>query len=123
MITCLDRLGRSTKDLLNLAFEFQANGVDLEVLEQPITITTPEGRLFFTIIAAFAVFEREIMKARTLDGLASSVQEVAPVAVNRSWTQRQFAIARKLYADKTPVIEIARVLGVSRPTVYRALES
>jgi DNA invertase Pin-like site-specific DNA recombinase len=72
VITRLDRLGRSAKDLLSISSELEDNGVALEVLEQNINTTTPEGKLFFTLIAAFAEFEHSLMVARTKDGLAAA---------------------------------------------------
>jgi DNA invertase Pin-like site-specific DNA recombinase len=53
----LDRLARSTRDLLQIAEILEAKGVNLKVLEQPIDTTTAAGRLFFTILGAFAEFE------------------------------------------------------------------
>src|SRR5690348_10602120 len=52
VVTRLDRLGRSTKDLLEIASSLEAQRVNLEVIEQQINTTTPEGRLFFTLVAA-----------------------------------------------------------------------
>jgi len=52
---------RSSRDLLEIASELEKNNVALEVLEQNINTTTPEGKLFFTMVAAFAEFEHSLM--------------------------------------------------------------
>jgi DNA invertase Pin-like site-specific DNA recombinase len=123
VITRLDRLGRSTKDLLNLVSELQDQQVNLEVLEQSINTSTPEGKLFFTLVASFAEFEREIMRARTIDGLASARARGRVGGRKPAMSSAKVATAKQMYADSRPVKEIAEVLGVSRPTIYRALES
>jgi len=123
VITRLDRLGRSTKDLLNLVSELQDQQVNLEVLEQSINTSTPEGKLFFTLVASFAEFEREIMRARTIDGLASARARGRVGGRKPAMSSAKVATAKQMYSDSRPVKEIAEVLGVSRPTIYRALES
>lgn len=123
VITRLDRLGRSTKDLLNLVSDLQDFGVNLEVLEQNINTSSPEGKLFFTLVASFAEFEREIMRARTIDGLASARARGRIGGRKPSMSPAKVATAKQMYKDARPVKEIAEVLGVSRPTVYRVLDS
>ncbi len=123
VITRLDRLGRSAKDLLNLVSELDEAGVNLEVLDQNINTSTPEGKLFFTLVASFAEFEREIMRARTIDGLASARARGRVGGRRPSMSPAKVATAKQMYSDARPVKEIAEVLGVSRPTIYRALES
>lgn len=123
VITRLDRLGRSTKDLLNLVSDLQEQGVNLEVIEQNINTSTPEGKLFFTLVASFAEFEREIMRARTIDGLASARARGRVGGRKPAMSNAKIATAKQMYAEGKFVKEIAEVLGVSRPTIYRALES
>ena len=123
VITRLDRLGRSTKDLLNLVSDLKDQGVNLEVIEQNINTSTPEGKLFFTLVASFAEFEREIMRARTIDGLASARARGRVGGRKPAMSQAKISTARQMYAEGKFVKDIAEVLGVSRPTIYRALES
>lgn len=124
VVTRLDRLGRSTKDLLGIASELDNSGVNLEVLEQRIDTTTSEGRLFFTMVAAFAEFEHSMMVSRTKDGLAAARARGRHGGRPAKMTPARVVEARRLYADgDTTVAAIAELFGVSRPTIYRALET
>jgi DNA invertase Pin-like site-specific DNA recombinase len=67
-----DRLSRSTRDLLNTLEELDPLGVDFISYENQIDTTTPSGKLFFTIVAAFAQFEREIIRERVIAGLENA---------------------------------------------------
>jgi len=71
--TKLDRIGRSVRNLMDVSSLLQERGVDLVCLDQPIDTTSPQGRLFFTILAAFAEFERDLIRERTRDGLVATV--------------------------------------------------
>ncbi len=123
VITRLDRLGRSTKDLLGIASELQEKGVELEVLEQNINTTSVEGRFFFTVIAAMAEFEHELMVARTKDGLAAARARGRLGGRKPKLTEAQKKQVKKLYdARELTVREIASLFSVTAPTVYRALE-
>ena len=118
----LDRLGRSTKDLLEIASLLDAQGVNREVTEQHINTTTPEGRLFFTMVAAFAEFEHSMMRARTLDGLAAARARGRKGGRKAKLSEKQIAGVRARNAAGDPISDIAASFNVSRPTIYRALK-
>jgi DNA invertase Pin-like site-specific DNA recombinase len=103
----------------------QERGVDLVCLDQPIDTTTPQGKLFFTILAAFAEFERDLIRERTRDGLAATTARGRNGGRKHRLTPEQVQAARDLRAAGRSVREIGQLLGngkpVSRQTVYRAL--
>jgi len=122
VITRLDRLGRSAKDLLSISSELEDKGVALEVLDQHIKTTTPEGKLFFTLIAAFAEFEHSLMVARTKDGLAAARARGRVGGRKPKLSDGQKKTIRKLYDSRELTVrEIAAMHSVSSPTVYSAL--
>lgn len=122
VITRLDRLGRSTKDLLAIASDLAERGVHLQATEQHIDTTTPEGRLFFTLIGAFAEFEHALMVARTKDGLAAARARGRVGGRKPALSAAQQREVRKLAAGARPIAEIAELFGVSRGTIYRVIE-
>ena len=124
VITRMDRLGRSAKDLLTIVSTLEALGVDLEILEQNIDTKTPEGKLFFTMVAGFAEFEHSMMVARTKEGLAAARARGRVGGRKPKMTATKVDEAKRLYGEgNLTVQEIAELLGVSRPTIYRAVGS
>ena len=123
VITKLDRLGRSTKDLLGLLERLNDLNVQLKVLDQNIDTSTPEGKFFFTIIGAVAEFERSLIVSRTKDGLAAARARGRVGGRKPKLSEKQQAEIRRLYeaGDKT-VLEIGELFGVSRPTVYSVIQ-
>lgn len=123
VITRLDRLGRSTKDLLAIASWLNESGINLVATEQHIDTTTAEGRLFFTMISAFAEFEHSMMVARTKDGLAAARARGRVGGRRPALSEPQQAEVRRLVEADRPISEIAELFSVSRGTIYRVLES
>ncbi|MCU1670871.1 MAG: site-specific recombinase, invertase Pin, partial [Blastococcus sp.] len=72
VITKLDRLGRSVKNLVDQVLDLGTRNVDLVVISQGIDTTTPAGKLIFHVLAAIAEFERDLILERTLEGLAAA---------------------------------------------------
>lgn len=120
----LDRLGRSVRHLIDQAQALRARGVHLGSLHESIDTATPNGRLFFHFFAALAEFERDLIRERTRAGLAAARARGRRGGRRTVMTPEKLAVAREMYARKThPMQVIARTVGVSRRTLYRALGS
>lgn len=121
VIESLSRLGRSTKDLIELTELFQGKGVHLVSLKESIDTGTSTGKLLFTLMSAIAQFERDVIADRTREGLKSARSrgrtggrpKADPGAVRK---------AVKLYNTKQYSIrEIEELTGVKKSTLYRNL--
>lgn len=121
----LDRLGRSIKDLVNIIDEFKLKGVQFRSIVDNFDTTTPNGRLFFSIVAALAEYEKELIKERTRAGLESARQRGRIGGRRPGLSQEaknKAAAAKHLYLDeKLPIEEILKTLRISRATLYRYL--
>ena len=124
VITKLDRLGRSVANLIELASDLASRGIGLRVLDQGIDTTTPSGRAFFHIVAAIGEFEADMISERTRDGLASARARGRIGGRRPKLTGAKLATARRLVEEREHTMaEIAGIVGCSRATLYRALES
>lgn len=122
VVTRLDRLARSTRDLLDVAERIQDAGAGLKSLAEPwADTTTPAGRMVMTVFAGIAEFERSLIIERTRSGREAAKARGVRFGRPSALTDEQLALARDLQNTK-PMAEIARVLGVHRSTLYRALE-
>jgi len=119
VITRLDRLARSTSDLLTIAKQVEDIGADLVALEQTINTTTPEGRLFFTMVAAFGEFETEVRKARQMEGIVAAKAKGADSPFKGRPASIDAEKVMELREEGVGPAEIARRLGISRQSVYR----
>jgi DNA invertase Pin-like site-specific DNA recombinase len=123
VITKLDRLGRSVKNLKALADQLEAAGVALRVLTQGIDTSTPGGRLFFHLLAAMAEFEHDLIVERTHEGLAAARARGRAGGRPAKMTKTRIAQARAMYdAGELTVQQIADTFNVTRPTIYRHLD-
>ena len=118
----LDRLGRSLRHLIDLIAELEHRGVAFKSLNESIDTTTPTGRLTFHVFASIAQFEKDLIRERTMAGLAAARARGRKGGRPTVWTDEKLRTAFELYdARKTDVAGIARILGLSRASVYRAL--
>jgi len=117
----LDRIGRSTKHLIELIELFREKGVEFVSLHENIDTSTPTGRLFFHFMAALAEFEREMIIERTKSGLAAARSRGKKGGRPRT-DKKQIDKALKLYDSKAySVKEITDLTGISHQTLYRYL--
>ena len=119
----LDRLGRSIRHLIDFLADLETRGIGFRSLTESIDTTSPGGRLVFHLFAALAQFERELIKERTNAGLAAARARGRRGGRSPRLTGNQVKTARRLYDQKELTVgQIGDVLGVSRTTIYRALD-
>ncbi len=118
----LDRLARSTRQLIGTVEELARRGVGFRCLTQDIDTTSAGGRLVFTIFSAVAEFEREIIRERTRAGLDAARARGRKGGRPRKLKPKDLAAARALLRDpELTVEEVAGRLGVAPSTLYASL--
>jgi DNA invertase Pin-like site-specific DNA recombinase len=122
IVTKLDRIGRSTRHLLEIVDTLQSKGVEFTVLNINLDTSTPTGKLMLTMLAAVASFERDMMLERQREGIliaknAGKYKGRQPTA--REKTPEVLALA----AQGEKKAEIARRLGIGVASVYRILQA
>ncbi len=116
----LDRLGRSLKDLIETLNLLKERGVDFISLTEKIDTSTPGGKLIFHLMGALAEFERDLIRERTLAGLAAARVRGRVGGRPRRASDGKVALARHLYQDPDhSVAEICSLLSISRSTFFR----
>lgn len=115
----LDRVARSLPHLLEIMEELRRREIGFQSLTEEINTTTPGGRLVFHVMAAIAEFERDLIRERTMHGLRAARERGRIGGRPRVMTDEKLQAARKLLDDGTPAREVARMLSVSVPTLYR----
>lgn len=122
-ITRLDRLARSTRDLLDIAERIGAAEAGLRSLAEPwADTTTPSGRMVLTMFAGMAEFERSLIVECTSAGRIAAKARGVRFGPSPILSAEQIEHARQLInEEKKPITEVARLLGVHRATIYRAL--
>jgi DNA invertase Pin-like site-specific DNA recombinase len=123
-VTRLDRLARSTRDLLDIAERIAQAGAGLRSLAEPwADTTTPAGRMVLTVFAGIAEFERALIIDRTRSGRVAAKARGVKFGPRPTLAPDQIAHARNLIDQETHTVkDAALLLGVHRSTLYRALD-
>lgn len=114
----LDRLGRSTRDVLNLVHELDTKGASLRILEPEITTKGEMGRMVITVLGMVADMELKFIKDRQRAGIEAA--KAKGTYKGRKKVVDEAEIRDRIERGQTKA-HVAREMGVSRMTVYRAL--
>ncbi|MET0527140.1 MAG: recombinase family protein [Microvirga sp.] len=118
VVVKLDRLGRSTRDVLNLVHELDQKGAALRVLEPDISTAGPMGKVMLTVLGMVAEMELGFIKERQKAGIekakAEGVYKGRPITLNH-------AQVKTLHAQGIGATAIAKQMGCSRGAVYKVL--
>jgi putative DNA-invertase from lambdoid prophage Rac len=120
VVYALDRLGRSTVDVLSTINTLDARGVRLIILQQQFDTGTPAGKLALTMFAAFAEFENSIRRARQREGIARARTEAGKYQGRKpKLTAEQRAELKQRFDAGENRSQLARDYGIDRVTVHR----
>lgn len=120
VVTRIDRLARTLRDLQNMVYSLRENGIHLQATEQSIDTSTAAGKAFLGMLGVFAEFETNLREERQAEGImkakaAGKYKGRAPLA-DEAVEQVLELIASGLSKSK-----VAKRVGISRGTVYRVL--
>jgi DNA invertase Pin-like site-specific DNA recombinase len=120
VVTRLDRLARSTRDLLNVLASVTERGAGFRSLKDAwADTTTPHGRLMLTVLGGLAEFERELIRARTGEGRERAKAEGVRFGRSLKLSAHQQREALQRMDAGESVVDLARTFGVDRATLYR----
>lgn len=118
----IDRLGRTTKELVNLIDEFSKSGIQFVSLTENIDTASPTGKFLVTVLCAMAAMERDVLIMRTRAGLEAA-RKRGKVGGRPKTPEDKIKQALTLYnSNQYSIKEICDTVKISKSTLYRALE-
>lgn len=116
----LDRLARSTQNLLELADQIKSAEASFCSLSEPWADTTsPSGKMIMTVFAGIAEFERDLIRERTGAGRAAAKERGVRFGRPEKMNEEQKLLAKRLLQEDKSVSEIAKTFNVHKATIYR----
>lgn len=122
VVTRLDRLGRNVRETILTIADLGDRGINVRALEPHLDTADPMNKVVVTIMSALAEWERDLMIARTKEGVAHARAEGRVAGPKPKLSSEQVRLVRQAVAGGESVSSVARSFSVSRQTVYRALE-
>lgn len=122
MAWSIDRLGRNVQDLLELSNIASTNKVRLMFHREGVDTSNASGKMYFTIMAALAEFERERIRERVMAGLERARSEGKVLGRPKSYNPDTAEVVHSMKSCGTTITKIAKTLSIPRQTVYRILE-
>ena len=119
VVTRIDRLARSIRDLQNIVYELKNKGITLSATEQPIDTRTSAGKAFLDMLGVFSEFETNLRKERQMEGVRKAKERGVYKGRGRTID------ASKIYELKQNgygATKISKQLGITRQSVYRLLK-
>ena len=119
VVSELSRLSRSVRDLFNIVGRINGAGAEIKSLKEPwLDTTTPQGRLLFTFFSGISEFERELIRQRTLEGMAAA-RARGHKGGHPVLNPKKVELALKMYDSKAcTVADITKATGVSKSALY-----
>ena len=120
VVTRIDRLARSVRDLQNMVFDLNERGVTISATEQPIDTKTSAGKCFLDMLSCFSEFETNLRKERQMEGILKAKEKGVYKGRKPSVDIQK---VKELRDSGLGASAIAKELGIGRASVYRALEA
>jgi DNA invertase Pin-like site-specific DNA recombinase len=121
IVTKLDRIARSVRDLMEIVDRIDAKGAGFRILDMNLNTKTPTGRLMLTVLGGVAEFERSMMLERQREGIAKAKAEGKYKGRAKTAMAKANEVEALLAEGVNPT-DVARKLGIGRSSVYRAMQ-
>jgi len=119
VVTRIDRLARSLKDLRDIVHELKDRGIALKATEQPVDTSAAAGKAFLDMLGVFAEFETNLRRERQLEGIRAA--KARGIYKGRKPSINALEVLRLRHEEGLGPAAIARRLGIGRASVYRVL--
>ena len=119
VVTRIDRMARSVRDLQNIVFELKQKGVSFQATEQSVDTSTSAGKCFLDMLSVFSEFETNLRKERQMEGVKRAKEKGVYTGRKKSIDVQKI---RELQSRGLGATAIARELSIDRTSVYRVLK-